>query len=112
MRAQKPIDDQSINNRLRRLQEQKREIAEMAAKYDLEDNSKIETYSLLTLVNPRMGHHHGPKFGQGAANGPVLENQDRKARLAEYHRITNERRKHINAKVQKKKADEQLQVEA
>lgn len=76
-------------------------IAKMAQKYDLEDKSQVETYSLLTLLNPNMGHHHGPKFG--GAGGPILENQDRQARLAEYHRMTNDRRKQINAKVQKKK---------
>ena len=62
---------------------------------------------MLTLLNPKMGHHHGPKFGEG---GQMLENQERKARLAEYHKMTNERRKQINEKVQKKRDIEQKEI--
>lgn len=52
------MDDQTMNSRLRSLQEQKREIEALAQKYQLEDNSKVETLSLLTIRNPGMGHHH------------------------------------------------------
>jgi len=58
MRGMRPVDDQSINNRLRQLQEQKREIANLALKYELRDDSRVETLTLLSLRNPNMGHHH------------------------------------------------------
>ena len=35
LRHNRALDDQSINNRLRQLQDQKREIANLALKYDL-----------------------------------------------------------------------------
>ena len=54
----RPIDDQSLNNRLRRLQEQKRAIAGLALKYELEDNSRVGELSYLSLMNPKKGHHH------------------------------------------------------
>ena len=83
------IDDQTLNNRIRQLQEQKNQIAQMALKYELEDNSTVDTLSLLTIRNHRMGHHHK----QAGADGQELAAQDRKGRLAEYHKMTNERRK-------------------
>ena len=79
----------------------------MALKYELEDNSTVDTLSLLTIRNQRMGHHHK----QAGAGGQELAAQDRKGRLAEYHKMTNERRKQINAKVQKKRDKEQLEMD-
>ena len=69
----------------------------------------MESLSLLTVLNPKMGHHHGGKFKQGVND---LVAQDRRERLAEYHKMTNERRKQINAKVQKRREKEQLDTEA
>ena len=80
----------------------------MAMKYDLEDNSTVESLSLLSIRNQRMGHHHK----QGGGGGQELAAQDRKGRLAEYHKMTNERRKQINAKVQKKRDIEQQEQKA
>ena len=67
----------------------------MAAKYELEDNCKVDTLSLLTIRNPRMGHYHAAKIGGGGsvAGSEPLQSVDRKERLAEYHKLTNERRK-------------------
>lgn len=45
----------------------------MAAKYQLEDNAKVDTLSLLTIRNPRMGHHHAKigGAGDGASSEPL-----------------------------------------
>ena len=40
------------------LQQQKREIAYLAQKYELDDNSKVSELSYLTLMNSKKGHHH------------------------------------------------------
>ena len=86
----------------------------MAAKYELDDNTKVETLSLLTIRNPRMGHFHAAKVGEGRGSvggSEPLQSLDRKDRLAEYHKLTNERRKQINAKVQKRRDKEQKEAE-
>ena len=61
----------------------------MAQKYGLQDNSQVQTLTLLSL--PKVGgHHHVARFGAGNQD---LANQDRKGRLEEYHKMTNDRRK-------------------
>ena len=104
----RPIDDQSINHRIRQLQEQKNEIAYLASKYQLEDNSRVPQLTLLTLANPKTGLIHGNKFSKNAANNNQdIQASDRVGRQAEYHKMTNERRKQINVRIQKKREREQ-----
>ena len=70
----RPIDDQSLNSRLRMLQQQKREIAQLAQKYELEDNSKIGELSYLTLMNSKKGHHHHATAPGGGSPTKNLDN--------------------------------------
>ena len=61
-------------------------------------------------MNPKKGHHHLANNQGNDSPGKkekLLEAQDRQGRLAEYHRMTNQRRKEINARVQKKREREQ-----
>ena len=45
------IDDSTINDHIRRIMSQRVAIRELAEKYGLEDNYKVERLSLLTLPN-------------------------------------------------------------
>ena len=68
MMENRSIDDHSINVRLRDLQEKKDSIAQMARKYDLEDNTSVERLSLLTIHNKRGGGRaHDSVIGRAAS---------------------------------------------
>lgn len=51
MQAPRHIDDSTINDHIRRIMSQRVAISELADKYGLEDNQKVERLSLLTLPN-------------------------------------------------------------
>ena len=56
--------------------------------------------TLLTLANPKTGLIHGNKFSKNVANNSQdIQASDRVGRQAEYHKMTNERRKQINARI-------------
>ena len=82
------VDDTSINERLMRLQQERMRIGDLARKYDLEDDVKIQNFTLLTTANPNQGHHGAG----GKVRQEEMQMSERKDRLAEYHRKTNERR--------------------
>jgi hypothetical protein len=46
------VDDNSINDHIRRIITQRTAISELALKYGLEDNKKVERLSLLSVPNP------------------------------------------------------------
>ena len=47
----KVIDDQSLNDHIKRIASQRTAISDLALKYGLEDNYKVQKLSLLTLPN-------------------------------------------------------------
>ena len=105
------IDDAAINEKLKYLEAERRKIGDLAQKYSLQDNVKVEKFTLLTLQNPHLGHHHKGQHGAGGGEEQI-GSSDRKDRLLEYHRKTNERRKAIAAKADAKRLREAKALEA
>jgi hypothetical protein len=54
------VDDNSINDHIRRIITQRTAISELALKYGLEDNKKVERLSLLSVPNPLGQYHNSP----------------------------------------------------
>ena len=54
------IDDNSINDHIRRIMTQRSAISELAQKYGLEDNQKVERLSLLSVPNQLGQYRNGP----------------------------------------------------
>jgi hypothetical protein len=54
------IDDNSINDHIRRIMTARLAISDLALKYGLEDNQKVERLSLLTVPNQLGQYRNGP----------------------------------------------------
>lgn len=51
-------DEYSMNEKIRYLENMRGQIHAMANKYNLENNVKVATLSLLTVLPHKNGHHH------------------------------------------------------
>ena len=91
--------------------EQRAQIDQLAVKYNFVNEHKVEQFSLLTIMNPNVGHHNVAQFERNAG-GNQLASQNRADRLKEYHKITADRRKVINEKAKKRKEQLQREIEA
>jgi hypothetical protein len=71
------IDDNTINDHIRRIMSQRGAISQLASKYGLDDIHKVERLSLLTLPN---------QLGQYRDN--ELASVEMRDRVKEYHEKT------------------------
>lgn len=78
MRSMPVIDDHTINDHIRSIMHQRTAISELARKYGLEDNQKIERLSYLTVPN-MLGQYKGPD---------ALISVEKKDRVKEFHEKT------------------------
>jgi hypothetical protein len=86
-----------LNDKIRKLNADKKAISEMATKHGLIDAPRISQFSYLTV--PGRGGRESP----GAANyGSIISTQDPKDRVKEYHKQVAARRKVISEKNAKK----------
>ena len=83
------------------------QIGDLAQKYNLDNNVKVGQFSLLTTVNP---HQNGPTHAQKHLD--EITHDEKKERLAEYHRKVNERRRIIAKKAEAKRVKEAKELEA
>eukprot|EP00347_Sterkiella_histriomuscorum_P023813 403333301 len=90
--GQMQCDDYYINEKLKYLQAQRLVIHQLAAKYNLENNPKIEQLSLIKTVIGGPNGHHG-HHDQASYLG-----QDPKERIKEYHNQVNAKRRQIHQK--------------
>lgn len=73
------IDDNTINDHIRRIMTLRSGIGELAQKYGLQDNHKVASLSLLTLPN---------QLGQYKEN--QLMSVEKRDRIKEYHEKTQQ----------------------
>ena len=73
----------------------------------MDNNVKVGQFSLLTTVNP---HQNGPTHVQKHLE--EITHDEKKERLAEYHRKVNERRRIIAKKAEAKRVKEAKELDA
>ncbi|CDW78155.1 UNKNOWN [Stylonychia lemnae] len=87
------FDDHYLNEKIKYLQNQRQIIHQLADKYGIQNNVKVEQLSLIKNV---IGAHH--RHDQAS-----YLSQDPKERIKEYHQQVNERRRQIHQKAKEKR---------